>query len=141
MALPNSLASAESRPSPDRGLAALGPLFAPYLRDQPSEIAIVAGFDCRAQLVCFVETRGSASDVDDILPAFRSVMAQLSVSEIVLAHNHPDAAALSSPRDRATTERLTALARLAGIWLADHLIFGRDGIYSMRASQLMPHLR
>ncbi len=121
-------------PYTDAGPAArLIPLFADYVAGGTIERAAVGGFDCHGRLCSFAEIAGDAEAVANVLPAIRSVLAETLVTELVLAHNHPAAPSAPSPRDRATTQRLAALARLAGALLVDHLIFGDDGVFSMTA--------
>jgi DNA repair protein RadC len=111
--------------------AALLPLFADYLADHQHEHVIVAGFDSRGCLRDFREQCGDATQVEDILPLFRAILAQGAVTEIILAHSHPGASAIPSHQDRLTTQRLSALARLAGALLLDHVIIGNDGVFSL----------
>jgi hypothetical protein len=121
--------------SPD--ITALVPLFAPYLSNQHSEVAAIAGFDALGRLHHFVECIGLHSYVPDLRSAFRSVLGTVAVTEIIMAHSHPDAPATPSRQDQLTTERLSALARLGGAALTDHLIFGTDGIHSIAENRLV----
>ena len=124
-------------PTTDAGpVAQLVPLFAAYVIDGgPNERAAVAGFDRHGRLCAFAEVMGNAGAIDTMLPAFRSILAQSSVTEIVMAHSHPGESSTPSPRDRQTTNRLAALARLAGAMLVDHLVFGNDGAFSIVSGQ------
>jgi DNA repair protein RadC len=123
-------------PCADAGpVARLIPLFAAYVGGGTIERAALAGFDRHGRLRSFAEIAGNAEAIADILPTIRSVLAESSVTELVLAHNHPAASSTPSPRDRMTTDRLAALSRLAGAMLVDHLIFGSDGIFSMMSGR------
>jgi DNA repair protein RadC len=130
-------ASAEQRAREMPPASGLIALFAETLADQRRERAVIAGFDSRGCLVGFQEIVGSGCRISNILPPFRAILAETRLAEIVIAHSHPGGPAMASDEDRLTTHRLSALARLAGILLLDHLIFGDEGIYSMSASMLM----
>lgn len=111
------------------------PLFAAYVGESPIERAVIAGFDRHGCLRCFAEVAGEATKVANILPAIRTILAENTVTEMIMAHNHPAASSTPSARDRLTTDRLTALARLAGAMLVDHLVFGNDGVFSLAADR------
>jgi DNA repair protein RadC len=115
-------------PSVARGLVTL---FADHLNDISRERAAIAGLNARGCLIAFQEMAGSSHIIDDMLPMIRSILAKIDVAEIVVAHSHPFSFAAASEQDRLTTNRLAALARLAGASLTDHLIFGTDGVYSL----------
>ena len=53
---------------------------------------------------------------------------------VVAAHNHPYAGRNPSPQDDVFTKQLCLLCRLHNVRLGDHLILGRDGVYSYRTS-------
>lgn len=52
---------------------------------------------------------------------------------IILAHNHPSGDCRPSQADLRTTEKIRAISKALDIELADHLIFSRTAVYSMRA--------
>ncbi|MBO0749448.1 MAG: JAB domain-containing protein [Porphyrobacter sp.] len=58
-------------------------------------------------------------------------------SGLVLAHNHPSGTARPSAHDIRSTRGLQALAVPMEIELIDHLIVGRDALFSMRAAGLL----
>jgi hypothetical protein len=122
-------------------VAGLVPLFADYIAAGTFERAAVAGLDRHGRLRRFAEMAGTAEAVEDILPIIRSILADTAVTELVLAHNHSAAPSSPSPRDKMTTDRLAALARLAGAMLLDHLIFGDDGVFSMASGRRISGFR
>jgi DNA repair protein RadC len=128
---------APDAPDDDHGGAAMLSLFTDYLANDTHERAAVAGLDFRGRLLSFAETAGSRSEIESVLPIFRSVLAERSVTDILIAHSHPFTTAVASAQDRLTTQRLSALARLAGTLLLDHFIFGTDGVYSIRQQRFM----
>ena len=60
---------------------------------------------------------------------FRPAIA-LAGAAILVCHNHPSGEADPSHEDQAVTDRLTEAGRLLGIPLLDHLILGKDLLYS-----------
>ncbi len=120
-----------------RDAAMLAPLFALHLEGCACEYFCVAGLDDRGQMRAFAETRGAASSVGDVIRPIRSVIADHSVTRIIVAHNHPDGDASPSVADRLVTRRLAALATLAGVTLEDHLIMARGSVSSFAALGLL----
>lgn len=57
-------------------------------------------------------------------------------SRIVLAHNHPNGAALPSAADTSLTRELAAVLKVLEIELVDHIIIGKSGSFSFKNS---PH--
>lgn len=53
-------------------------------------------------------------------------------SNLVVAHNHPTGSPRPSPQDLTLTEALVQSARPLGIELLDHLIVGREEVFSFR---------
>lgn len=53
-----------------------------------------------------------------------------SASSIILAHNHPSGNIMPSRQDIAVTRRLSAVGKLLGIKVLDHVIVGSKGFYS-----------
>jgi len=51
---------------------------------------------------------------------------------IIIAHNHPSGDCRPSDRDIAATKRIAQVAQTLDISLLDHLIFSKNGLYSMR---------
>ena len=54
------------------------------------------------------------------------------VSAVFVVHNHPDGQCLPSMQDKASYDELLGRFKAAGCKLADSIIVGIDGIYSMR---------
>ncbi|WP_197409561.1 JAB domain-containing protein [Erythrobacter sp. YT30] len=52
---------------------------------------------------------------------------------MIIAHNHPSGDCRPSAMDIQVTSRIAALSEALDIELADHLIFTRTAVYSMRA--------
>lgn len=102
-----------------------------------TERLIIAGFDRQCRLISYIEQDCGALAISNAIPAFRRAMAPLHVAVLIMAHNHPCGQALPSQTDIATTRSLAALARLAQLELADHLIFAKGQVTSLRALALL----
>jgi len=57
-------------------------------------------------------------------------------ASIIIAHNHPSGQLEASSEDIAITKRLQESSKLLGIELLDHVIFTKDGYFSMRDEEL-----
>lgn len=62
---------------------------------------------------------------------------ELSSTAIILVHNHPSGDPTPSRADIEMTKTVIEIAEPLGIKVHDHIIIGRDGHASMRASQLI----
>jgi DNA repair protein RadC len=67
---------------------------------------------------------------------FRSAIVA-SAFAVILIHNHPSGDPTPSKSDRGTTQRLTEAAELVQIKFLDHIIVGRDRIYSSESDSLL----
>jgi DNA repair protein RadC len=115
----------------------LAELFAPYFAGLSLELAIAAGFDQRGCLVTFAAGYGDKDGNGALIRLVRTTLQPVSVSTIVIAHNHPDGDPRPSASDIAATRRVSALCRLANADLADHLLFTHRNIASFRSLGLL----
>ena len=115
----------------------LASLFIDFLAGSQVERALVAGFDDRGCLRAFFEFEGNVASVGGTIGSVRKTLACLTVSHILLAHNHPCGTPFLSAADRATTRNVAALARLAGVRLDDHLLYAGDEVVSFRQLGLL----
>jgi DNA repair protein RadC len=69
-----------------------------------------------------------------------SVIKQLPVMYLVLAHNHPSGDPSPSEEDLAFTKRVAQAADMLGIQLLDHLIVGKTSHYSFKQAGQMKSL-
>ena len=53
-------------------------------------------------------------------------------ASIIVAHNHPSGVLKPSREDMLVTDRLKQSGKLLGIELLDHIVFGKDGYFSMK---------
>lgn len=113
------------------------PLLTLHLTELVREHLIVAGCDGQQRLLSFIDLPGHDGTLSRILPALRRAMAPEQVSLLLIAHNHPCGTLAASKADLEATRRISALARLAGVTLADHLIFAGSRCTSFRAQGLL----
>jgi DNA repair protein RadC len=81
-----------------------------------------------------------AGTVDRVQVHIREVVRQaleLDAIALLIAHNHTSAPPTPSAYDRALTMRLLSACNAFDLRINDHLIVGRSGCYSMRASGLL----
>lgn len=89
-----------------------------------------------ADWLCLDEVTWVHGEVGAISLRMREVFARgLSVGarHMVLAHNHPSGDCRPSAKDMLATRRLQDIGNALDLELADHLIFTREKVYSMRA--------
>ncbi|MEA2018374.1 MAG: DNA repair protein RadC [Campylobacterota bacterium] len=58
-------------------------------------------------------------------------------ASIIVAHNHPSGVLKPSREDILVTQRLKESGKLLGIELLDHVIFGREGYFSLKDEELL----
>jgi hypothetical protein len=121
----------------DDAVAAIAPLFADYFDALAVELCLAAGFDGHGRLVHFSGGYGDRARNGDVLLAVRAVLASPRVGKLIIAHNHPCGDARWSRKDVASTRRVAALCRMAGVDLCDHLLFAGPIVASFRASGLL----
>lgn len=84
-----------------------------------------------------------AGTIDRVQIHIREVVRQaleLDAVALIVAHNHTSAPITPSTEDRSLTRRLIAACSPFDLRVSDHLIVGRAGAYSMRASGLLDKL-
>ena len=61
-------------------------------------------------------------------------------NRVVIAHNHPYGSCMPSKADVDITKPLHTYLKTTGIELIDHVIVGRDGVWSMRERETLPDI-
>jgi DNA repair protein RadC len=61
-------------------------------------------------------------------------------SRIVIVHNHPYGSCIPSRADMDVTRELYVFLKTVGVELIDHVIAGRDGVWSMRERETFPDI-
>lgn len=89
--------------------------------------------------LCFIKeqliTEGTIGKVEVNTRKFTDFIIKNNCNRVVIAHNHPNGLAIPSKEDIATTAELIKIFDKLEISLVDHIIVGRTGSYSLRASE------
>ena len=105
------------------------------------EVIRAALLDDRLKLRrCIVVAKGMHSVAELPVRAFTKLLLAEKCSTVILAHNHPNGAAVPSPEDISATDQLMHTLIKFEIQLADHVIVGMDGTISMRDLGLLAEL-
>jgi hypothetical protein len=100
----------------------------------PLEEVWVAAVDATRIRSISLIARGQHHTTSVPLPAVLAVPLLAGVDRLVLLHTHPSGPLVPSEVDLELTRRVVVAANACGIWVADHLIVGRDGrLISLRA--------
>ena len=83
---------------------------------------------------------GSLSKVEIKLLDMIAAIHKSKSSSIVIAHNHPNGSCMPSRTDVDVTEKISSLFKELGIRLIDHVIVGKDGVWSMRERNTLPDI-
>lgn len=107
----------------------------PYFLYAREELAILLCLDSqRRVLKCLELNRGVVNTVSVDVRKVMETALKLRCAGIILAHNHPDGPACNSREDDMVTSALQQALRTVRIPLLDHVIFGRDGMFSYQDS-------
>lgn len=66
-----------------------------------------------------------------------SLALQVGASALFFAHNHPSGVVEPSPQDKSVTARLAAAGGLLNIRVLDHIILGKDAVFSFAEHGLL----
>ncbi len=83
---------------------------------------------------CHILERGNTNSVSVSLRAVAEIAILENCNTVMIAHNHPDGAAVASAEDIAATRHLYQGLQGLSIRLIDHVVVGRNGAVSMRES-------
>ncbi|MCL1823624.1 MAG: hypothetical protein FWG44_05420 [Oscillospiraceae bacterium] len=75
---------------------------------------------------------GSLGKVDVMLGQMTKKILDSNSRRIVLSHNHPNGSCMPSKTDIDTTQELISFYKKMDIEIVDHVIAGKDGVWSMR---------
>ncbi len=110
-------------------------LFAHYFVGLDHEVIYLACFHNNFTLAKIDKVfEGSISDVNADIRKIVDILVRANCSIVVLAHNHPHGSATPSSNDIAFTQNLNRSLEGINVILADHLIYGRYGVVSLRES-------
>ncbi len=88
------------------------------------------------ELIGTGNTNAVFADVFNII----NKIAEKRSTVVILTHNHPRGTELPSREDRQLTRSLFSVLDKSGVYLADHVIVGMDGVYSMAENKSCPDL-
>ena len=102
-----------------------------HTRFSASSISSVVYLDTRNRPIAVHEAHVGTCDSSPVHPreVFGPAVA-LSVTSVVVAHNHPSGDPTPSAEDKVVTERLRQAGELLGIKVLDHLVIGSERFYS-----------
>ena len=107
----------------------------PRFMGEREELVLLLCLDTRnSMLCCEVLNRGVVNAVDISVRRLMEIALKHKASAVVLAHNHPDGAAIPSREDEIFTEKAQEALRLMGIRMVDHIIVAGKNHFSMRDS-------
>ncbi len=103
----------------------------PHFLYERDELVLLLCLDSQKRVIrCEELSRGVVNSVSVDVRRILEIALKQRSSSLILAHNHPDGPALNSREDDLVTKQLFQSLRTVRIELADHLIFGRDGVFS-----------
>ena len=88
------------------------------------------------ELIC----EGSFEAVKPDIISLIQTIAKRRCPVVVIAHNHPKGSEIPSAEDKVFTRNLFNLLDKTNVYLADHVVVGMYGSYSMRENKLLPDL-
>jgi DNA repair protein RadC len=108
------------------------------LMSERVEVFCVALLDQKNQIMAIdYVSRGSlASSIVHPREVFTNPV-RLQAASIILMHNHPSGDPTPSREDKECTARLVQAAKILGIRILDHIIFGEVDYFSFADSELM----
>ena len=103
----------------------------PILNNKHVEEVYIVCIDPRNRVVrsdCFA--RGDEIEAMVNVRAISKFLTDNKVYNFFLAHNHPEGDAKPSPEDDKLTKALMVTSRVNGIKMCDHIVVGKEGVYS-----------
>lgn len=111
-----------------------------YFFCRPKESVVVASLDAHNKLIGVFElAEGWADGVNLASREVVDVALRTKASSVIVAHNHPSGIAVPSNDDYLLTNAISCALELIGITLFDHIIYGKDSVYSFEANGLFEH--
>lgn len=103
--------------------------------ERNQELMIVAFCDEKLRLIQSICVPGNEASVQVAFPDIFRLAVEYAA--ILVAHNHPSGDPRPSQADLRFTRRLCDLAECLDVTVLDHLIFGRDEVFSFRKRGLL----
>jgi DNA repair protein RadC len=139
------LAVAEPTLTPARcsldAAAILRPIYADLDADQEHFSILLLNNKNRVRAHKLVSSGSLTASLVHPREVFKSVILY-GAAAVILCHNHPSGDPEPSPEDVEITHRLVQCGEIFGIRMLDHVILGRDSIFSFSDSGMMhaPHV-
>lgn len=112
--------------------------FDEMLRFCNTEIFVVVALDSSFNLTHKkVLAKGSARDVGISPMSIANFISSSNPAFVLFAHNHPGGSAKASTQDVNSNNSLSNLVEYLGVKFVDHIIVGKDGIYSIKKDEFL----
>lgn len=109
--------------------------FKALLSNKPSEELYLVGLDNQSKVIyCNMIERGSSNRASANIRKITNVIINNGLSNVVIAHNHPNGSCEPSAEDDRFTKKLFLALSTNDISLLDHIIVGDDDMYSYCSS-------
>lgn len=124
----------KSRETTIHRLSQAGEYFKTLLENEPTEKYAIMLLNNGGKIQ-FIDIIGDGSPETGDMPIMKIVelVTARRASTVIIAHNHPNGDSKPSAADISKTQALIAFMKTLGAMLADHMIIGSDGIFSMRS--------
>jgi len=102
-----------------------------------NEEFVILCLDRRGKILLQEQIKGSESRVDMKLRDIVDTILRVRTNSVIFAHNHVDASANPSDADIQITRRLVNILRPLDVHIMDHLIFGKESVFSFNGKGLL----
>ena len=133
----------ESKNSSDKNLSTFAnsaKFFYSILANKKEENIYAAAITTKSELLTY--KRLSYGTMDSVTLDKTEILRFITSSKakkIILAHNHPQESCVPSTSDDINTDELKMILNPLGIELAEHLIVGKDGVFSFKHHQILKY--
>lgn len=104
-----------------------------FMHKRDEEVYLLCLDDVNRLLGCRQLSGGTVNAADINIRKVVETALNFKATKVVLAHNHPDGAAIPSAADRQATNQVDSVLRAIGIELVDHLVIHGDDFASVYA--------
>lgn len=102
-------------------------------KEQTAKYAIMLLNNGSKVQFCGIIGEGSPETDDIPIVKITELISTRRASSVIIAHNHPASPEVPTAADISKTQMLIAFMKTLGTPLEDHIIVGKNGIYSMRS--------
>ena len=112
--------------------------FSLLLEDKNVEELYIVALNVKYKVIRYkLLTKGNIKNIGLSTHAISQFITGTKAAFLLLGHNHPGGNAEPSQEDKDSTQLVEKLAGILGIKVLDHLIFGQNGVYSMKHEDLI----